>query len=72
MPPSPTEITTKNASFHAQSKHIDVVHHFVRERVEMNQITFNYLPTRQLPADALTQAVAGPKLTQFRGIMGIC
>jgi Reverse transcriptase (RNA-dependent DNA polymerase) len=62
---------TKDASFHARSKHIDVAHHFVRERVEMNQIAFKHLPTHLMPADALTKSVAGPKQTKFQEMMGI-
>lgn len=62
---------TKDASLHARSKHIDVAHHFVRERVEMNQVMFEYLPTHLMPADALTKAVPGPKLGRFRQIMGV-
>jgi hypothetical protein len=33
---------TKNPTQHAQTKHIDVQHHFVRERVENGEITFEY------------------------------
>jgi hypothetical protein len=62
---------TKDASFHARSKHIDVAHHFVREQVEMNQNIFKYLPTHLMPADALTKPLTGPKQMKFRQMMGI-
>jgi hypothetical protein len=62
---------TKDATFHARSKHMDVARHFVRERVEMNQITFKHLPTHLMPADALTKSIAGPKHKEFRKMMGI-
>jgi hypothetical protein len=62
---------TKDASLHAQSKHIDVGHYVVRERVEMNQIVFKHLPTHQMPADFLTKSIAGPKHVKFREMMGI-
>ena len=62
---------TKDASLHTRSKHIDVAHHFVGERVEMNQVMFEYLPTHLMPADALTKAGPGPKLGRFRHIMGV-
>jgi transposase InsO family protein len=62
---------TKDASFHSRSKHIDVAHHFVRERVDANQITFEHVPTHRMPADALTKALARPKFVEFRDIMGV-
>ena len=63
---------TKDASLHSRSKHIDVAHHFVRERVETNQVTFEYVPTHRMPADALTKPLTKPKLGKFRRIMGVC
>jgi hypothetical protein len=62
---------TKDTSFHARSKHIDVAHHFIRERVEMNQVTFKHLPTHLMPADTLTKSTAGRKQARFCELMGI-
>jgi hypothetical protein len=31
---------TKDAVFHAQTKHINIQHHFIRERVELNDVFF--------------------------------
>jgi hypothetical protein len=61
---------TKDALFHMRSKHIDMAHHFVREWVEMNHISFTHLPTHLMPADALTKAVSGPKQVKFHEMMG--
>jgi hypothetical protein len=40
-----------------RSKHIDVVHHFVWERVQEEQITWEYCNTQAMVADSLTKVV---------------
>ena len=45
---------TKDATFHARSKHIDVQFHYTRERVDEKDVTFKYLPTNDMPADIMT------------------
>jgi hypothetical protein len=44
-------ILTKEPSFHARSKHIDVQYHCTRERVEMGDIIFVDVPTKANVAD---------------------
>ena len=62
---------TKDASLHSRSKHIDVAHHLVRERVEMCHIRVIHLRTHMMPADALTKALPVPKFARFRRMMGL-
>ena len=51
----------KNPVFYKRSKHIDVRHHFVREKVSEGCLRFVYCNTKDMIADALTKAVPCPK-----------
>ncbi len=48
---------TKNLTQHVRTKHIDVQHHFVQERVENDKITFEYYSIDNMVADVLTKAL---------------
>ena len=47
----------KNPEYHARTKHIDIQHHYVREKVEDRTVTFYYISTTEMIADILTKAV---------------
>ena len=54
-----------------RSKHIDVHHHFVRERVALGQVGFKYVSTAANAADMLTKPLAIVKHTAFCSMIGV-
>jgi hypothetical protein len=55
---------TKNPSQHARTMHIDVQHHFVRERVENGEVTFEYCSTKEMVTNVFTKAL--PKERHYK------
>lgn len=62
---------TKHPIASQRSKHIDVTHHFVRERVLRKEVTFEYCPTEVMAADFLTKAVAPNKFETCCNLIGL-
>jgi hypothetical protein len=54
-----------------RSKHIDVQHHFVRERAAMGEVVFAYCTTAEMVADCMTKPLAVGKLLKCLGGMGV-
>jgi hypothetical protein len=51
----------KNPVVSQRSKHIDVLHHFVRERSDRGEIVLEYCSTERMVADSLTKVVGNRK-----------
>jgi hypothetical protein len=51
---------TRNPEFHSRSKHIDVKHHFIREKVDEGVINTQRVETRDNLADVFTKALPRP------------
>ena len=61
----------KNAKYHNRTKHIDICHHFVRERVVSNEIRVIYCPTGDMVADIITKGLAKLSFEKLRGVYDI-
>lgn len=57
--------------YKARSKHIDIRHHFVREKIENSIIELEYIPTNEMAADSLTKAVSKEKVQFCAAKMGL-
>ena len=65
----PTSVTTDNQAaiafahdnqFHARSKHIDIRHHFVREKITSNEVIVPHCASEDNCADLLTKPLPRP------------
>lgn len=56
----------KDPQFHARTKHIDMQHHFVREKVSDGTIQLEYVDTENQVADGLTKPLERIKFERFR------
>ncbi|KAJ9521136.1 hypothetical protein QJQ45_022831 [Haematococcus lacustris] len=55
----------------ARSKHIDVLHHFVRERVARGELVFNFCGSAANVADVFTKALPFVKFEFYKAGMGM-
>jgi hypothetical protein len=61
----------KNPQFHARTKHIDIQHHFVREKVNEGIVQLEYIDTERQVADGLTKALDKVRFERFRKAIGL-
>ena len=61
----------KNQTYHGRTKHIEVHHHFVREKVERGVLMVEYCPTEEQVADVLTKGLSKEKHEKFSRMMGL-
>ena len=61
----------KNQVYHAQTKHIDVMYHFVREIIEECGVLVQKIKTDDNPADMLTKVVATIKFNHCLDLSNI-
>jgi len=61
----------KNPVVSLRSKHIDIMHHFARERVVRKEVAFTYVQTTEMVADVLTKALPKAKHQMCKAWMGM-
>jgi hypothetical protein len=61
----------KNPVHHQRTKHIDIQHHFVREKIESGEIDLVYCPTGDQLADTLTKSLTREKFQHFFNKLGL-
>lgn len=61
----------RNPVFHGKMKHIAVQHHFIRQKIQDDVISAEYIPTDDQTADALTKALPRVKHDAFTRALGL-
>ena len=62
---------SENPIHHDRTKHIDVMHHFLRMLVKQRVIIPVYCPTVDQLADILTKPLAGPRFDLLRNLIKV-
>jgi hypothetical protein len=62
---------TKNPTYHSRTKHIDIRHHFIREKVELGEVELQYCQTEEMVADVLTKALSRDKHEKHTSSLGL-
>ena len=62
---------TKDGSFHAHTKHIDIHYHFIHFIVDSGSFLLVYCPTADMTADTLTKALPSVKAKHFTAALGL-
>jgi len=64
-------LLSKNPVNHDRSKHIDIRHHFLRDKVSDNAIDLSHVPTEDNLADILTKPLGTDTFTGLRDRIGV-
>ncbi|KAI4364918.1 hypothetical protein MLD38_020949 [Melastoma candidum] len=62
----------KNPVYHSRSKHIELIHHFLRDNVQQGSVSVEYINTEYQLADIFTKPLDKEKFFFFRSELGIC
>ena len=58
---------SENPVHHKRSKHIDIRYHYIRDKVESNDITLTYIHTQEQLADLLIKPLPKQRTQELRG-----
>ena len=61
----------QNSRCDARTKHIDIRHHFIREKLDEKVIQLEYCPTNDNLADVFTKPLPGPQFAKLRDGLGL-
>ena len=64
-------LLTANPEFHRRTKHIEIRHHWIREKVDSKEIVITYISTKDMVADGLTKALDPKPFKAFRAMIGM-
>jgi len=59
----------KNPKQHGRTKHIDVLRHFIREKISDGILNLKYVQTDEMVADIFTKNLGRTKFEKFRGMI---
>ena len=62
---------SEDPSLHQRVKHIDIKYHFLRERVNMGEISLKYINTNDNLADIFTKALEYRRFARLRELLGM-
>ena len=60
-----------NPRHHQRTKHVDILYHFIRERVQSNDVELIYIGTKNQLADYLTKAMASTNWQEYISKIGL-
>ncbi|KAG8857356.1 hypothetical protein FRB96_005843 [Tulasnella sp. 330] len=64
-------ILSRDAQFHARTKHIDIQYHYTREKVKQGALNLEYCPTQLNTADIFTKPLSVITHVQHRQALGV-
>jgi hypothetical protein len=61
----------KNPQYHKRTKHFDIKHHYIREKINDQTIIVDYCPTENMTADIFTKPLAKAKFQKHKCELGV-
>ena len=61
----------KNPQYHGRAKHIDIKHHFIRQRVQDGDIKLEFCKSEDMIADMLTKGLSSYQFAKLREMAGL-